>query len=65
MKVNLRSHDNHRSLKRRSCQTQESQTSEWVKRRIESNTGVGQTQDFLDKRRSVHFISTTQDCQHI
>ncbi len=45
MKVNLRSHDNQRSLKRRSCQTQESQTSEWVKRRIESNTGVGQTQE--------------------
>ena len=52
-------------VKRRSGQTQESQTSEWVKRRSGSNVGVGQTQDFWDKRRSVHFISKTQECQHI
>ena len=46
-------------VKRRIGQTQESQTSELVKRRSGSNVGVGQTQDFCDKRRSVHFISKT------
>ena len=36
--------------------TQESQTSEWEKRRS------GQTQDLWDKRRSGHFINKTQEC---
>ena len=30
------------------------QTSQWVKRSIGSNVGVGQMQDFLDKRQSMY-----------
>ena len=45
-------------FKRRSCQTQESQTSEWVKRKSESNAGEGQTQDLLRQTSECSFYSS-------